>query len=273
MSYAGNESSQQDSSPIMLYEFTRSGTTWRYCALKRNVTALTYTWTAEDITSDKINRSGDVPKDTVQVSLPVTNAMAVAFLDFALPELTELSIYRTHATELTTGLMIWAGRVTRYTVTKGVITLDCESMLRSLKRLGARPRWSRMCRYGLFQPGCNLVKATYAQEVTATAAAGVVITIPGLSILGDFAGGSLEYGGITRTIIRHRTTLVTLRAPIQALSDAIAEDGSADVNVYLGCNLSYDQCNSRWNNKGNWGGFFIPGSNPMDGQPIVNRSR
>lgn len=271
MTYLAKEESTEGSAPVMLYQFSRGTDTWRYCSLAQDFTQGGYTWTHEAILPDRFNFTGDMPKENLSIRLPVTNAVADSFLPYPPDKVTTLTVFRTHYDD-SAAITYWKGRVVNTTATGGVMTLDCEPVFSALKRMGLRRKYQRQCPYVLFGDGCNLDADDWAISATATAYSRCVVTIPGASLLGAFAGGVLRASdGSERTIVRHRTNAITLSRPMPFLEAEIAEHTEADVELFLACDKSLGTCRTRYGNAGNWGGSFIPALNPMSGIGTIVR--
>ena len=176
MSYATLEVSQQDSAPVQLFQFNRGNTTWRYVALPALFTALTHDWTPEVISVGNISSSSDVPKDTISITLPITNAMAAAFLAYAPDAVTTVTVFRTHYDDPTNGLAIWKGRVLSVSVTVATVTLTCEPVFVSLRRLGLRETYQRSCRHIFGGQGCNVDREALKISRVVTSVVGAKVT-------------------------------------------------------------------------------------------------
>ena len=270
MSYQTIEESQQGAAPVQLYQFNRGGATWRYVALPKTFTALGYDWTPEAIGCGNINASGDVPKDAISITLPISNAMAAAFLAYAPDQVTSVTVFRTHYDDPTNGLVIWKGRVLSTPTHIATVTLNCEPVFVSLRRMGLRQTYQRTCRHMLFGPGCNVDPAVYETSITVTAVDGVTITAS--SITGDFIGGTIKGSdGTKRMIVGQASNVLTIMRPVLALYQDMQDFPSGfTAYLYPGCNKSTDACRDTFHNLGNFGGFpGITGINPFAGTSNV----
>jgi uncharacterized phage protein (TIGR02218 family) len=271
MTYSTLDVSQQASAPVLLYQFVRGSTTWRYVALPAEFTALGYAWTPEVINGGNVASSGDVPKDTVSITLPITNAMAAAFLAYAPDEVTTVTIWRTHYDDPTNGLVIWKGRVLTVSTTVATVTLTCEPVFVSLRRMGLRQTYQRACRHMLFGPGCNVDPDAWELEVTVEGVSANVVTIAE-TLPDGYVGGTLKASdGTIRMIVAQNAKVLTLMRPVaQLATDFAAHPGGFAALVYLGCDKSTSTCRDTFENLGNFGGFpGITGYNPMSGTSNV----
>jgi hypothetical protein len=270
MSYASLDVSQQESSPVLLYQFVRGSTTWRYCALPTAFVAGSgngYTWSPEVIQCSNLTQSGEMPRDSITITVPITNAMAVAFLSYAPDEVTTVTIFRTHYDDPTNGITAWKGRVASSSTTVATITLTCELVFVSLRRMGLGPVYQRLCRHVFGGPGCNVDIAALGAQALMTGVTGSVVSFSGLA--SSYIGGTLAIpDGSLRKIIDQgtvgETAYVKLIKPSVPLQTAMeANPLGLMVFLYPGCNRSTTACRTFYN-LGNFGGFpGIPYINPM----------
>jgi uncharacterized phage protein (TIGR02218 family) len=269
MSYASLDVSQQSSDPVLLFQFVRGATTWRYVALPVAFTAMGYTWQPEVIGAPGGFRSaGDVPKDAISITLPITNAMAAAFLAYAPDDMTTVTVFRTHYSDPTNGVALWKGRVLRSPTSVATVSLDCENVFTSLRRMGLRQVYSRKCRHMLYGPGCNVDRTNFDATVTILAVVGNVVTIQGTS--GGYAGGTLKApDGTLRRIVStnsNGSVFTLMRAVPSLITEMAAHPTGFSATVYLGCDNSTTTCRDVFHNLGNHGGFpGINGVTPMNG--------
>ena len=273
MSYATLEVSQQDSAPVQLFQFNRGNTTWRYVALPALFTALTHDWTPEVISVGNISSSSDVPKDTISITLPITNAMAAAFLAYAPDAVTTVTVFRTHYDDPTNGLAIWKGRVLSVSVTVATVTLTCEPVFVSLRRLGLRETYQRSCRHIFGGQGCNVDREALKISRVVTSVVGAKVTVITLTSLEGYVGGSVKASdGTLRMIVGVSSGELTLMRPVLAILQDFQTLGSGGFSIYLypGCDKSTGTCRDTHHNLGNHGGCpGITGINPMSGMSSV----
>ncbi len=273
MSYQTRDVSQQSGMPVVLYQFNRGVSTWRYVALPEAFTALGYTWTPEVINAGNIGSSGEVPKDVVTIALPITNAMAAAFLAYAPDAVTTVTIFRTNYDDPTNGLAIWKGRVLSVSTTVATVTLSCEPYFTSLRRLGLRQTYQRQCRHMLFGPGCNVDASLYAFSATVLNVDRNLITVFSAGTLANYVGGTVKASdGTVRMIVdQSPANVLTLMRPVpQLIQDFAAHPTGFTATLYPGCDKSTSKCRDTYSNLGNFGGFpGITGINPMAGTSNV----
>ncbi len=243
---------------MLLFAFARGTSTWRFSSLPVVFTAASQTWQPGVVVPSTFARMDDIPKDGLQVKLPIDDSFAATFLGVPHDKVTTLDVFRTHYDD-TEVLLYWTGRVLGRSLSGGVLTLDCESELSILRQPGISSVYQRPCRYPLFGAGCQLDAASFAVPATVTSVAGVNVTVPEAASQPDLTGGTLEApDGTLRMIVKHVGTALTLMWPIRSLAAVAA------VNLYTGCDHSYETCRTKFGNQGNWGGSLIPQTNPRD---------
>lgn len=180
-------------------------------------------------------------------------------------------------------LVYWKGRIASAKASGSEIQISCESVFTSLRRAGVRARYQRGCRHPLYGRGCKLNRADFAVAVEVTAVSGVDLTVPiaASQVDGWYTGGMIEFDGVFRLIINHVGQVLTLQRPFEALTEAIGEagwnmawnqywNGQPGVNIYPGCAHDRPDCDGKFNNLLNYGGFdWIPTQNPFGGRSIA----
>lgn len=265
MSYASKEASAQDSAPIMLFEFVQGSTSYFLTSAATAITVDGHTWTPTALVCGPIVQSGEQPKDTLQVKIPISHALAATFLGYTPDVITTLTVWRTHYDDAGI-IMYWKGRVVNTAITGNVMNLECAPWWSSA--IGLRELYTRTCRHALFGAGCRLASTSFDTVASATAATGPAITIPDAAALDSLLGGTLKApDGTIRMIVKHSGATVTLNRWIKSLNVAIAI-APTDVTVYPGCDKSPDTCHSKFANLANFGGWYIQTGNPMGGNDV-----
>jgi len=265
VTYDGKELTAEGSSPVMVYHFIQGTTTWRYVALSKTFTFLGYPCDPEIIAPSDFGVSNDVPKDSLTFRLPITNNLAETFIGGTPSTITTVNVYRTHYDD-TDYIVYWKGRVASSAISGNFVELVCDSIFSSLRRLGIRPQYQRMCRHALYGRGCNVVQASYAYTGHISTVSGVNVTVTEAAFIPKLTGGILKAAnGTMSMILRHSGTNIMLMRPLPTL--AVGQE----ITMYIGCNHSISDCKNVFNNLGNYGGWpGIPGINPMNGStPIV----
>lgn len=274
MTYAAYETSVQDGRPVELYDFVRNGEHTRYTSQSRDYDYAGHVYVSEAIGRTEVEQTNELAKMGIKVTFPRSNAFALGFIGTLHESVTVLTVWRGHVGDPDSEFeVVWKGRVQTAGAEGAEITLECESIHTSVKRMGLRARYQKPCRHTLYGRGCNLDKADWAVPATVTAADGVTLTVTEAALQADgwYTGGMVGTadGGL-RFIMDHVGDQITLSRASESVLADVLDVGSASVNLYPGCAHDLDTCASKFNNHLANGGFFwIPSKNPMGGSSIV----
>jgi uncharacterized phage protein (TIGR02218 family) len=272
MSYQSLEESDQDSSPVLLFQFVQGSTIWRLTSIGVTINRLGYDWTPAVVIPDKFGQSSETAKDVLHIKLPVAESLAQSLL-MGVEAITKLTVWRGHYDDASV-LSYWKGRILDTSIdNNNVMTLECESIFSSLRRTGLAPMYSRNCRHVLFGNGCKLNRADYAQTGTVTAVTGNgdKITIAAVNGAPSLVGGTIKApDGTIMMISSHDGAVLTLMHRLRSLVAAIeAQPGGFTIQYYTGCDKSFTTCDTKFGNRPHFGGFIgIPDLNPMGGNNI-----
>ena len=264
MSYDAKETSQQDGNPVRLIQFACGSQTWRYVAAPESLTKDGNSWTPEAVTSGNLVQAGDIPKDQIEIHLPISNPVAASFLSYAPDAITAVTVFRTNYDDSDVRA-IWMGRVMSSQTSVATVTLVCEPIFNSLRRLGLHATYQRLCRHVLYGPGCNVNPTGYAMDVTVSAVQGALITLATSGLSPNFKGGTLKApdGTIFFIIDVSSSVLTLMRQSMVLAQQMVAHPSGFTVTLYPGCDHSTTGCTS-FGNIGNFGGFpGIPRINPF----------
>lgn len=154
----------------------------------------------------------------------------------------------------------WFGRVIGVELADEAAKIRCEHAQISLKRIGLRRLYSRICSHVLYSAACGATPRTASASVNAIA--GRVVTIAGrvpAAVSGALSGGWMETATGQRHMIETADAgSVTLLYPSAGVS------AGDSVTLVAGCDHTVPTCASRFGNLDNFGGFpFIPAKNPF----------
>lgn len=263
MTYNSKQTSVSDAQPFELYEFVRG--TWTDYLTTRDtelVKDATVTYRPSSIKRSKMRQSEDTLKDPIELTLPRGDSMASDFINFAPQEVTSVTVKRLHhGLDISEARVIWKGRVAGSNVSEETVTLSCESIFTSIKRLGLRERTEWICQNTLYSAECGANQPAYRVDDTIGAVSGTQLsmnTIGGGYADGWFTGGIVEYNSIRRFIISHVGGDLVMSRPFSQLQAGI------QVALYPGCDHMMSTCTNKFNNIKRYKGFpWIPGRNPF----------
>ena len=224
-------------------------------------------WSPGVLIPDKFTQSSELPRDMLSIKLPITDSLAQSFMGDTQDVVTKLTIWRTHYDE-TDALFQWKGRVSSTNFDGvGTMTLECEPVFSSLRRVGLAPLYSRSCRHVLFGQGCQLNRADFAQSGTVSAVAngGDTITVAEAAAQNLVGGTILAGDGSIQMITAQNGAVLTLMRRVPYLAaQMIAHPSGFSIDFYTGCDHSFTTCDVKFGNLGNFGAFVgIPTMNPF----------
>lgn len=265
MTYSTLEKSAQDGEPIEFYEFTRGTARFRYTSAQEDVIVNSATYLSIPIQRSTLEDSGELGRAPITVSMPRDVEFMQQYISSPPSEVTTLTVSRTH-NSLPDGsaVVVWVGRLLNTNWKGSVVELSCEPVFTSIKRLGLRKKYSRLCTHVLYGKKCGV-------NNTAWKATGPVIGIDGHKVsvaIADTNGDNYYSGGYAewdydgrkekRMIMRQIGSQITLSGVPTGLQ------GGDTIAIYPGCDHTLATCNGKFNNKLNYGGFaWIPVKNPF----------
>lgn len=273
MSYAAQDASADDGSPVTLYSFARAGeSTLRYVATNdRRATVFNVggqNWTPSAVQSGAIESSLNLEASTVTITFPFSSA----------PNLRDewtVGIYEVHRTDgALEAVRIWTG----YTVGRrlrwqsgGGFRVEYRAMsLRSVgERTGQTNKCERSCAHMIYDERCGLDIADFQITATVTAINGDAVSVTiGQSpepVASYFRFGVLDFDGVEADI---RTHSVSGSPPEHVLQLQEVPDGlavSSEVLLAPGCSGRPSLCNALGNILNFLGAHELPDKNIFGG--------
>ena len=189
----------------------------------------------------------------------------MSFLQGNIEDVTTVTIFRGHIGD-NDFQSYWKGRVIGCETSQNTVTIICESIYTSLRRIGIRARYEYTCRHALYSPQCGVNKDSFDAfgVIDSVSENGLSVTISEASsqVDGYYNAGFLIVNGIRRFITNHTGEQLDLLTSIDAT--LIGQTAT----IYAGCDHLRTTCNSKFSNSINFGGFpFIPSKNPFVGSP------
>jgi uncharacterized phage protein (TIGR02218 family) len=271
-----DESSAEDNRPLEFYEIVMPSITYRHCSGTRDALINDTLYTAIPISRTTISVNTNNNTKELTVTIPITHAFVSGFINRSVPpKKVTLRIFRMQRTsgELE---QIWSGIVT------SVATEGRTAMLRVPSRaaqifLRVIPNVSmgQLCPHVLYDDNCGVDRTSVLFKVTTT-----LIYVNGRDIRLDIGSTAADQWSVhgelvhvssgMRMAIRSQeyinlpfSSVVDISLQMQIPGMLIGDS----VEVYAGCDHTLAQCNARFANRQNFGGFperpsrnpFIPG--------------
>jgi len=267
MTFSAYEGSARGGSPVELYEFNIGGTFFRYTSSGSDYTYNGDLFTSEYIERSNIEKVDEINKSALDVKVSTLNEIVTSILDYPPATVIYLNVYRVHANDPDQeGLVIWAGRIISIERGQARVTFKCESVFTSLKRTGLVRTYQTMCPHLLYGTRCQLQKFNFLVSASLTAVSGINISAVEFDLYDDgyFNGGFIIFTNAlglpeSRMITSHVGTDVSIDYIIPGLISGVT------VSAYPGCDHSMTDCDTKFSNIANYGGFpYIPLINPFD---------
>lgn len=269
MTYVAKETSALEGQPVELYEFRYHTTVLRYSTGEDvYIDASLDEWTPNPILRGEVGANTTANVAEIKISVPKDEAVAALFVGFMPGKQISLTIKRAHLTDGGTPEVItyWKGRVRGVEWVNSFAEMTCEPITHVLSRDGLRRHFSSMCPHMLFSPACGIAGEVFGETLLGSEITGLSgNTLTGAIFQSTFADGYLDGGYVIkngldfRMIVSNVTTTVTLLLPFDSKEDADS------FQFFPGCDRSYDECDTKYSNSDNYGGFnYIPGVNPFE---------
>lgn len=270
------EISTQDGRPISLYAFRYGLTYYRYTNADRDITVtepvdgqqVEVTYKTGGHSDDGLSIGSSQTNDFV-VHGPYDSPVAALFRNTPPVETVWLTVRHKQADSDDVPIFFKGIVYNAKPVTSIATDIICRPLAATFKRTGLRLCWTKECPHFLYDQDCTVDPANFrVPAVIKTMTATEIVLVADPNKEGNyFQGGVIEWqatdeGTLDRRMIQSSsgTGLV-----IFGLTDGLAV-GMA-VNLYPGCNRTYNHCKNRFNNLANSGGFeFMPGKTPFGTQ-------
>ncbi len=251
MTYATEEASEDSGSPIELYKFVGTSTTFRYTSSGSDETfddgggPEVYTAIPIRRTGVTVDPDGGSPQLTVTMSV-VQDLAARYVFQIAPPDL-YLTVHRKHAGS-SFSVIQWEGDVMTWSVDGGEVSFVIpNSLVSRVQEDLPRARYQPYCNNVLFDDICTLTRTGHEQATTISSISGDGRTI-NLASIGAFPndwahGGELTHSttGESRMIVNQTGAVVTILWPFS--SDVAVSD---NVVAYAGCDHTLSDCKTRF---------------------------
>lgn len=272
MSFSDAEISNYDGKPVMLYEFERDGTYWRYAESDEDVVAAGVAYSSLVAESSGITQSGDTTQDEFTIKVPIDLEIVQMYL--RLSPSTKLNVrIRRWQRDIDAAAIVWVGRLDRVKVEDdATASVVCRNALASLEGEGLRLTWGRGCPHMLYDGQCRVNRDDFKVTGEVTAKTGNSITCDAFDTpqFGVLYGGFVEWTSTDgfierRPIVGHNNSTLTV-----LVRGSLATLNVGDtISAFYGCARTPTVCQEVFNNLPNYGGFpCLPGKSPFDGNPV-----
>ncbi len=207
MTYDALEASTAEGRPYFLYLFAEGAAVWRFTSRASAWTSPAgaiagsteeLVWTASSVSHGPVVQSSDPRRVDLTLTFPISDAFARRYLGPRGRAVTTLTIFRGHEQVPMEVVAHGKGRVVSARTSGERITLHAESLFTAMRREGIRAKYQRLCRHALYGRGCRLEIAAFFTGGTASAWAGLAVTVAEAALLPDdwYRGGVLRHAGL-----------------------------------------------------------------------------
>jgi len=266
VTYNAIDTSRQDGKPLYLLEFTRGAAVTRVNSTAVDISSPAGVYRASHFTVTARTQGKDIFKDNLKITFARSDNFARDYILGAIDQVTTVALKRMHAGMPAGDAVVeWKGRIVTAEVKEDQITLTCESVYTSMRRLGLSTQFELTCVHAIYGAGCKANKPAMRVDATVNVINNLAYTMIGLGGYPDgwFASGMMESNVDRRFIISHIGDVITLSRPLNV-------DLGATVALYPGCDKLLNTCINKFNNVDHYLGFpWMPDQNPFGGMPIA----
>lgn len=260
MSFDTLERSVASARPVDLYKFVGSFNTYRYTNYPDDITNSEGTYIAVPIQRSRLEAGTQENDVHLDISLAFDNPMVEAYTRQTTPPKLTLELWRAHPDNFNDTLLMWTGEVISWSIEKRTAKLRVPSLFTYLlSQPLPRPKYQAPCNHVLYDEFCRVNPSSFSHSTTITAISGNSVTLAANPFANGLCNGGEMIVGLERRMIISNTGLVF------TVSSAFAEaSASQSVTIRQGCNRSFTECRTKFNNGINFGGFpHVPDRNPF----------
>lgn len=264
MSFASKIATLWGKTPVRLMQITRDATTWRYHVGPDSYVYGGQTFAASSLSFEELNFSSEARKDDFTVDGFALSDTATQTLIQPAEGSTTLILRRGFVgdaefiTSPTYRMSAWRSKGKS-------VSLVFSGWADDLGKRSPGFVAQRQCPYTVYGPECGLSLADWQEAGTcASLTDGVAYVAEAASHAnGFYFGGLLTFNGVSRTIVKHQGSELTLSSPFPALAAAVEGVATAAVLIAPGCDKSLTTNLNRFDNIEHYGGFPQMGDSPF----------
>jgi len=258
MPFSTVEESTHGGQPDEVYVFAVGGDIQRYTSSDADVVYEGETYVAVPIQRGEISLDSEIDKSNLSIQVDFNFPLLEAYMVIPPDVVVEITVYRKHGEVVDSDdyAPIWKGRVASVSWKEVNAEIECENLATSLKAPGLRRPYTKGCPFRIYDLDCKVNEETYKVDGSAVAVTNNTVQVAEAAGQPDgyYSGGFIEWDGQygnknSRTITNHVGQILTVLSstwPMAALDS---------VSIYPGCGQNSSECNGKFNNMPNYGGF------------------
>lgn len=277
MAFTDREISNEDGSPIALYEMKWGNTIWRYTSADERINFNIdgepgeMWWESVAITDSGMVQGGSSTNEMI-VSGPSNLPIYDLFRGTPPAGSISLIVRRIHLPEAEAPIY-WIGSVANVKGVAGGAQIDIigKTLGSSLRRTGLRLCWTRGCPHFLFNSSCGLDMDDWDIDSEIVSMTGNTITVQAHGQEeGYFDGGFFRWTANADGTYDQRGIEEEIAPNVfRLLGGTDRLEVGMNIKLYPGCDLSPGTCNDKFDNMDNHGGWeFMTNKSPFDGTPV-----
>lgn len=271
-SYDDFERSDFQGRDLRLYSFQREDKMYYYNTGDRDINYASISWLSTPIMDDGIKQKGEQVLDTLTITVPLYNPIALAFRGTAPSSPIKVMIRQLQYGH-TEAPLIWTGFVSSVKFKDGISSeILCNSEVAYLNRNGLRLTYQRSCPHQLYDQECGLnpdqwVESAYVRTLTGNSFQFDLVNANPNAYIGRFTNGFIRWNPDPdyherRAIQLHNSDVIIL------LNNTDGMGVGMRIDIYPGCLRTPANC-KLFGNIDNYGGYpMMPGVSPFDGNPV-----
>jgi hypothetical protein len=264
MTYNTLETSPFGSQPYELFLFQTTALSFALTNSETEISYLGQNYAPTTISRGEQEISNEVVSGQLKIYLPVDHPLSELLIPYLPPAPIAVTVFGSHYGDSET-VVLFIGEVASARFTDQC-EITCNSAQYLLQRKIPQQLYQSPCSHVFGDAGCgaDLGAHTYSGTVSAVDSTGTILTIPAFASLPDsLKGGFLKFGNISRMIVDHSGSTVTILAAISGLAASAAVSGTA------GCALNFTTCAHYGRTRSFLGFDLIPIVNPFDGSASI----
>ena len=263
--------SAQANKPLELYEVYLDNQTLYYAQAEDPVVFGTNTYTSIGLTRSPVHTTAELQVDEViikldNVTLDVTKAIVTK--DYIGRRLVIRKVFRENLSSSSLSIIVFDGRMDEPILNQNDLSIHVRSWLDALQNYVPRRVYSTLCNYQIYDADCtvnqfvaaNIVSGTATSSSTSAILQSTAIT-PGTKdywTIGTLVMLTGSLANIGRGVLSSSGTTATVRVPYD--TSILAGD---TFSLRRGCTKTVADCNSKFGNYINFGGFPVTPKTPI----------
>lgn len=271
------EMTNHDARPVQLFDFNRGEQHWRYARADQDIVFREEIYKAlPGVQESGVVQKSSAEENDLSITVPADSEIAQLYVSDTPSDRMFITIWVTDLgipDSLDAGRMYWKGSVGGKGLgDNGSAKMNCQDLAVGFTRKGLRLSWERQCPNTLYDQECTVDPVQYRVTGAIVFAKGDAISCPilGNFVDGYFAGGYCEWE-IAPGIFQRRGIEVHTGGVVTVIGGVSTLKKDDVVLFYPGCAHSIIVCDSKFNNKLNFGGVpNLKGDSPFSGNSVFN---